>query len=55
MNLIGWDVCIGPDKPLLIEANQFPGHDIYQLPAHRLNNNKYGMVPVFEEALNKRK
>lgn len=54
MNLIGWDVCIGEEKPLLIEANQFPGHDLYQLPAHRINNNKYGMVPIFEEALNKK-
>lgn len=52
MGLIGWDVCIGKQEPLLIEANQFPGHDIYQLPAHRKNN--IGMIPVFEEALSKK-
>ncbi len=52
MGLIGWDVCIGQEKPMLIEANQFPGHDIYQLPVHRKNN--IGMVPVFEAALSKK-
>ena len=52
IGLVGWDVCIGNDKPCLIEANQFPGHDIYQLPAHRDNNR--GILPVFEKAINKK-
>ena len=46
---IGWDVCLGPDKPFLIEGNDFPGHDLYQLPVHR--NDNYGVLPIFEEAM----
>ncbi len=53
LGLIGFDVCIGPDKPFLIEANQFPGHDIYQLPEHRSGN--IGIKPIFEAAIARRK
>lgn len=52
IGLVGWDVCIGNDKPCLIEANQFPGHDIYQLPAHRDGN--IGVLPIFEEAISRK-
>ena len=31
---VGWDVCFMPDRPALIEGNDFPGHDLYQLPEH---------------------
>lgn len=46
---VGWDVCIGNDKPFLIEGNDFPGHDIYQLPQHRTSN--YGDLPILEKAM----
>ena len=46
---IAWDVCLGEDKPFLIEGNDFPGHDLYQLPVHRSDN--YGLLPVFEKAM----
>ncbi len=46
---VGWDICVGEDKLYLIEGNDFPGHDIYQLPVHRSDN--YGMLPVFERAM----
>ena len=46
---VGWDVCLGPDGPSLIEGNDFPGHDIYQLPVHR--NDNYGLLPIFEKAM----
>ncbi len=46
---VGWDVCIGVKKPFLIEGNEFPGHDIYQLPPHREGN--IGLLPVFIKAM----
>lgn len=49
MGLVGWDVCVGEDKPFLIEGNEFPGHDVYQLPPHREGN--IGLMPVFEKAM----
>jgi len=46
---IGWDVCVGSKKPCLIEGNDFPGHDLYQLPVHR--NDGYGLMPILESAM----
>ena len=46
---VGWDVCLGPTAPCLIEGNDFPGHDLYQLPVHRKGNT--GLLPLFEEAM----
>lgn len=45
---VGWDVCLGKNGPFLIEGNPFPGHDLYQLPPHRKNNE--GLLPVFINA-----
>ena len=45
MGYIGWDVCFTPDGPIFVEGNEFPGHDIYQLPGH--TPNKIGMMPKF--------
>lgn len=49
---VGWDVCLGPKDPFLIEANEFPGHDIYQLPPHRTNGQ--GLLPRFKEVMDKK-
>lgn len=46
---IGWDVCIGENEPCLIEGNDFPGHDLYQLPIHRKNG--IGLLPIFKKAM----
>ncbi len=46
---VGWDVCVGPKEPCLIEGNDFPGHDLYQLPVHRKEN--IGLLPIFEKAM----
>lgn len=49
LGLVGWDVCVGENKPFLIEGNEFPGHDVYQLPPHREGN--IGLMPIFEKAM----
>lgn len=46
---IGWDVCVGETEPCLIEGNDFPGHDLYQLPIHRKDG--IGLLPIFEKAM----
>lgn len=46
MGYVGWDVAITPEGPLFVEGNEFPGHDIYQLPEH--TPDKIGMMPKFD-------
>lgn len=46
---IGWDVCVTKNDICFIEANEFPGHDLYGLPPHRTNN--IGLLPRFKEAM----
>ncbi len=49
VGMVGWDVAISNKGPLIIEGNEFPGYDIYQLPVHRKNGE--GMYPVFQAAI----
>ncbi len=46
---IGWDVCLRENDICFIEANEFPGHDLYGLPPHRDKNE--GLLPVFIKAM----
>ncbi len=38
IGMAGWDIAISDKGPLIVEANELPGHDIYQLPPHRKTN-----------------
>lgn len=49
IRLVGWDICVGKNGPLIIEANQFPAHDLYQ-PLFGVVE-KEGIVPTFEKAI----
>ncbi len=50
MGYIGWDVCITENGPIFIEANNLPGHDVYQMPAH-LSEDRIGMLPRFKKII----
>ncbi len=45
VNLIGWDVALSVDGPLIIEANRGPGWDVTQVPA------KHGQKALLNEML----
>jgi glutathione synthase/RimK-type ligase-like ATP-grasp enzyme len=49
MGYVGWDVAFTPNGPVLVEANDFPGHDIYQLPEH--TPDKIGIYPKFKKVI----
>ena len=48
---IGWDVAIGKDGPILIEANTIPGFNTAQYRGFGYLTNGYLYQPIFDEAL----
>lgn len=45
LGYMGWDIAFSEKGPVLVEGNEFPGHDIYQLPEH--TPDKMGIMPKF--------
>jgi hypothetical protein len=45
MRYIGWDVCIMPDGPAIVEGNDWPGYDFWQLPEH--TPDQIGLWPLY--------
>lgn len=46
MGYAGWDVAVTPTGAVFVEGNDFPGHNLYQLPPH--TGDKIGMMPKFQ-------
>jgi len=49
VGMVGWDIAITKTGVDIVEGNDYPGHDIYQLPPHRTNG--IGVLPRFERFL----
>lgn len=49
VGIVGWDIALSDKGPVIVEGNDFPGHDIYGLPPHRTDN--IGVLPKFEKYL----
>lgn len=47
LKYIGWDVCITENGPAIIEGNDYPGYDFWQLPEH--TPDKIGLYPYFKK------
>ena len=50
VGLVGFDIAITNNGPVMIEGNQLPGYDIYQSKIH-LNDDGTGMKPLFDKVI----
>ncbi|MCR5635736.1 MAG: hypothetical protein K6F76_00950 [Clostridiales bacterium] len=44
---IGWDVCVMPNGPAIVEGNDYPGYDFPQIPDENLP--RIGLIPKFKQ------
>lgn len=42
LRYVGWDIAFSENGPVMVEGNEFPGHDLFQLPGH--NPQKTGIM-----------
>lgn len=49
VGMVGWDLSLTTKGVDVVEGNDFPGHDIYQLPPHRTDG--VGVLPRFARYL----
>ena len=46
MRFIGWDVYVSPNGVGIVEGNDYPGYDFWQLPEH--TPDKIGLWPYYK-------
>lgn len=49
IKFVGWDVAITESGPIIVEGNDYPSYDFWQLPAH--TPNQIGLLPFYQKLI----